>query len=95
MNTSRRWVAPYVATLLAMLALFFVFFMLIAKLIPPRPLDLTLSDALGRSEKSQKEPDRVVKTDRRLGDASAPDRDDSSSMMNVMGSSEVPASIGL
>ncbi len=33
----------------------------IAKLIPPRPLDLTLSDALGRSEKSQKEPDRVVK----------------------------------
>ncbi len=33
----------------------------IAKLIPPRPLDLTLSDALGRSEKAQKEPDRVVK----------------------------------
>ena len=33
----------------------------IAKLIPPRPLDLTLSDALGRSEKSQKESDRVVK----------------------------------
>ena len=33
----------------------------IAKLIPPRPLDLTLSDALGRSEKSQKETDRVVK----------------------------------
>jgi len=33
----------------------------IAKLIPPRPLDLTLSDALGRSEKSQKEPERVVK----------------------------------
>jgi len=33
----------------------------IAKLIPPRPLDLTLSDALGRSEKSKKEPDRVVK----------------------------------
>jgi DNA polymerase-3 subunit alpha len=33
----------------------------LAKLIPPRPLDLTLSDALGRSEKSQKETDRVVK----------------------------------
>ncbi|MCX7513647.1 DNA polymerase III subunit alpha [Frateuria sp. STR12] len=33
----------------------------IAKLIPPRPLDLTLSDALGRSDKSKKEPDRVVK----------------------------------
>ena len=33
----------------------------IAKLIPPRPLDLTLSDALGRSEKSKKEPERVVK----------------------------------
>ncbi|WP_425493878.1 DNA polymerase III subunit alpha [Dyella silvatica] len=33
----------------------------IAKLIPPRPLDLTLSDALGRSEKSKKETDRVVK----------------------------------
>ncbi|SFS19672.1 DNA polymerase-3 subunit alpha [Dyella sp. OK004] len=33
----------------------------IAKLIPPRPLDLTLSDALGRSEKSKKESDRVVK----------------------------------
>ncbi|OZB60292.1 MAG: DNA polymerase III subunit alpha [Lysobacterales bacterium 14-68-21] len=33
----------------------------IAKLIPARPLDLTLSDALGRSEKSKKEPDRVVK----------------------------------
>ena len=33
----------------------------IAKLIPPRPLDLTLSDALGRTEKSQKEPERVVK----------------------------------
>ncbi|QAU23516.1 DNA polymerase III subunit alpha [Dyella sp. M7H15-1] len=33
----------------------------IAKLIPPRPLDLTLSCALGRSEKAQKEPDRVVK----------------------------------
>jgi DNA polymerase III subunit alpha len=33
----------------------------LAKLIPPRPLDLTLSDALGRSEKSRKEPDRVVK----------------------------------
>jgi len=33
----------------------------LAKLIPPRPLDLTLSDALGRSEKSRKETDRVVK----------------------------------
>ncbi|HET6432287.1 DNA polymerase III subunit alpha [Dyella sp.] len=33
----------------------------IAKLIPPRPLDLTLNDALGRSEKSKKEPDRVVR----------------------------------
>ncbi|MCW8808996.1 MAG: DNA polymerase III subunit alpha, partial [Rhodanobacter sp.] len=33
----------------------------LAKLIPPRPLDLTLSDALGRSEKSKKETDRVVK----------------------------------
>jgi len=33
----------------------------LAKLIPPRPLDLTLSDALGRSEKSKKEPDRVVR----------------------------------
>ncbi|RUL80080.1 DNA polymerase III subunit alpha [Dyella choica] len=33
----------------------------IAKLIPPRPLDLTLSCALGRSDKAQKEPDRVVK----------------------------------
>ncbi|TCV91270.1 DNA polymerase III alpha subunit [Luteibacter rhizovicinus] len=33
----------------------------LAKLIPNRPLDLTLSDALGRSEKSKKETDRVVK----------------------------------
>ncbi|MEW9624093.1 DNA polymerase III subunit alpha [Rhodanobacter geophilus] len=33
----------------------------IAKLIPARPLDLTLSDALGRTEKSKKEPERVVK----------------------------------
>ena len=33
----------------------------IAKLIPARPLDLTLSCALGRSEKAQKETDRVVK----------------------------------
>ncbi|MGE7138404.1 DNA polymerase III subunit alpha [Luteibacter sp. NPDC031894] len=33
----------------------------LAKLIPNRPLDLTLSDALGRSEKSKKESDRVVK----------------------------------
>src|SRR5690242_18920178 len=32
----------------------------IAKLIPKMPLDLTLEDALGRSEKSRKEPDRVV-----------------------------------
>jgi len=33
----------------------------IAKLIPKMPLDLTLEDALGRSEKSRKEPDRVVR----------------------------------
>ena len=33
----------------------------IAKLIPARPLDLTLQCALGRSEKAQKEPERVVK----------------------------------
>ncbi|MDO1529885.1 DNA polymerase III subunit alpha [Fulvimonas sp. R45] len=33
----------------------------IAKLIPPRPLDLTLSDALNRTEKAKKEPERVVK----------------------------------
>jgi len=33
----------------------------IAKLIPRMPLDLTLSDALGRSDKSKKEPDRVVR----------------------------------
>ena len=33
----------------------------IAKLIPRMPLDLTLSDALGLSEKSKKEPDRVVR----------------------------------
>ena len=33
----------------------------IAKLIPPRPLDLTLSCVLGRSEKSKKEPDRIVR----------------------------------
>ena len=32
----------------------------IAKLIPKMPLDLALEDALGRSEKSRKEPDRVV-----------------------------------
>jgi DNA polymerase III subunit alpha len=32
----------------------------IAKLIPMRPLDLSLQDALGRSEKSRKEPDRIV-----------------------------------
>ncbi|WNL47394.1 DNA polymerase III subunit alpha [Dyella sp. BiH032] len=33
----------------------------IAKLIPPRPLDLTLSCALGRSEKAKKDPDRIVR----------------------------------
>ena len=33
----------------------------IAKLIPPRPLDLTLSCVLGRSEKAKKEPDRIVR----------------------------------
>jgi len=33
----------------------------IAKLIPRMPLDLTLSDALGLSDKSRKEPDRVVR----------------------------------
>ncbi|MGH8216708.1 MAG: DNA polymerase III subunit alpha [Rhodanobacteraceae bacterium] len=33
----------------------------IAKLIPRVPLDLTLGDALGLSEKSKKEPDRVVR----------------------------------
>jgi DNA polymerase-3 subunit alpha len=33
----------------------------IAKLIPARPLDLTLSDALGRSEKSHHERERVVR----------------------------------
>ncbi|MEO8810049.1 MAG: DNA polymerase III subunit alpha [Rhodanobacter sp.] len=33
----------------------------LAKMVPARPLDLTLSDALGRSEKSKKETDRVVK----------------------------------
>ena len=33
----------------------------IAKLVPPRPLDLTLSCVLGRSEKAKKEPDRVVR----------------------------------
>jgi len=32
----------------------------IAKLIPPRPLDLSLEDALGRTEKSRIEPERVV-----------------------------------
>jgi len=32
----------------------------IAKLIPMRPLDLTLEDALGRSEKSRKEPERIA-----------------------------------
>ncbi|MEO7066708.1 MAG: DNA polymerase III subunit alpha [Rhodanobacter sp.] len=33
----------------------------LAKMIPARPLDLSLSDALGRTEKSRKEPERVVK----------------------------------
>jgi DNA polymerase-3 subunit alpha len=33
----------------------------IAKLIPARPLDLTLQCVLGRSEKAKKEPDRIVK----------------------------------
>ncbi len=33
----------------------------IAKLIPKMPLDLTLEDALGRSAKSRKEPERVVR----------------------------------
>ncbi|MEO8748728.1 MAG: DNA polymerase III subunit alpha [Rhodanobacter sp.] len=33
----------------------------LAKLIPMRPLDLTLSDALGNSEKSKREPERVVR----------------------------------
>ncbi|HET7561608.1 MAG TPA: DNA polymerase III subunit alpha [Rhodanobacteraceae bacterium] len=33
----------------------------IAKLIPRMPLDLTLGDALGLSDKSKKEPDRVVR----------------------------------
>jgi len=32
----------------------------IAKLLPKMPLDLSLDDALGRSDKSRKEPDRVV-----------------------------------
>ncbi len=32
----------------------------IAKLIPMRPLDLTLEDALGRSEKSRQEPERIA-----------------------------------
>jgi len=32
----------------------------IAKLIPMRPLDLSLQDALGKSQKSYEEPDRVV-----------------------------------
>ena len=38
----------------------------IAKLIPMRPLDLSLGDVLGRSEKSRKEPDRVVAEFREL-----------------------------
>ncbi|MGA9341528.1 MAG: DNA polymerase III subunit alpha [Rhodanobacteraceae bacterium] len=41
----------------------------IAKLIPPRPLDLTLDDALGRSERSTREPDRVVRDFLALVDA--------------------------
>ncbi|HVV96427.1 MAG TPA: DNA polymerase III subunit alpha, partial [Rhodanobacteraceae bacterium] len=32
----------------------------IAKLLPKMPLDLSLEDALGRSEKSRKEPERIV-----------------------------------
>ncbi|MGN6119762.1 MAG: DNA polymerase III subunit alpha [Rhodanobacter sp.] len=44
----------------------------LAKMIPPRPLDLTLSDALGLSEKSKKETDRVV---REFCDAYAQDED--------------------
>ncbi|MBN8481877.1 MAG: DNA polymerase III subunit alpha [Xanthomonadales bacterium] len=40
----------------------------IAKLIPARPLDLSLQDALGRSEKSRKEPERVVAEFRALYD---------------------------
>jgi len=38
----------------------------IAKLLPKMPLDLSLEDALGRSEKSRKEPDRVVAEFRQL-----------------------------
>jgi DNA polymerase-3 subunit alpha len=38
----------------------------IAKLLPKMPLDLSLEDALGRSEKSHKEPDRVVSEFRQL-----------------------------
>ncbi|MBX3689575.1 DNA polymerase III subunit alpha [Dokdonella sp.] len=40
----------------------------IAKLLPRMPLDLSLEDALGRSEKSRKEPDRVVGEFRSLYD---------------------------
>ncbi|MET0229523.1 MAG: DNA polymerase III subunit alpha, partial [Rhodanobacteraceae bacterium] len=38
----------------------------IAKLLPKVPLDLSLEDALGRSDKSRKEPDRVVGEFRQL-----------------------------
>ena len=41
----------------------------IAKLLPKMPLDLSLEDALGRSEKSRKEPDRVVAEFRALYDS--------------------------
>ena len=44
----------------------------LAKMIPMRPLDLTLSDVLGRTEKSRKETDRVVKD---FCDAYAQDED--------------------
>ena len=40
----------------------------IAKLLPRMPLDLSLDDALGRSEKSRKEPERVVGEFRSLYD---------------------------
>ncbi|RYD15266.1 MAG: DNA polymerase III subunit alpha [Lysobacteraceae bacterium] len=40
----------------------------IAKLLPKMPLDLSLEDALGRSEKARREPDRVVAEFRTLYD---------------------------
>ena len=52
----------------------------IAKLIPSRPLDLTLSDALGRSEKSKKEPERVV---REFCDLYERDEDDARSLIEL------------